>query len=93
MIVRILHEGQYEVDADGLEKLNTLDQQAFDAVAEGDESRFHTLLEQIVDVVRGHGKALAIDDLRPSELILPTPDATLEEVRALFTQEGLLRQS
>lgn len=93
MIVRILHEGQYELQAEGMQQLNDLDQQAFDAVAEGDEKRFRALLESILNAVRTQGKSLALEDLRPSELILPAPDATLEEVRSLFAQEGLIQPS
>lgn len=91
MIVRILHEGQYELRAEGMQQLNDLDQQAFDAVTEGDDKRFRALFERILSAVRTQGKPLAMDDLRPSELILPAPDATLEEVRSLFAQEGLLQ--
>ena len=93
MIVRILHEGQYDLEAGAMQQLNDLDQQAFDAIAEGDEKRFHTLFESILNAVRTQGKPLAMDDLRPSELILPAPDATLEEVRSLFAQEGLIQPS
>ena len=91
MVVRILHEGQYDVGAEALQRLNTLDEQAFDAVAEGNEQRFRGLFDQILQVVRGEGKPLGIEDLRPSELVLPAPDSTMEEVRTLFTEEGLIQ--
>lgn len=90
MVVRILHEGQYEVGAGSLDELNALDQQAFDAIAEGDEARFRPLFEQILMLVRGRGAPLAAEDLRPSELILPAPDSTMDEVRSLFTETGVL---
>lgn len=90
MVVRVLHEGQYEVDAGDLDQLNALDQQAFDAVAEGDEPGYRNLFNQILEIIRGKGRPLGIDDLRPSELVLPSPDSTMEEVRSLFTQAGLI---
>jgi hypothetical protein len=60
-------------------------------VAEGDEPRFRRLFEQILETVRRQGHPLAIDDLRPSELVLPAPDSTMDEVRGLFLQEGLIQ--
>ncbi|MGI8553192.1 MAG: PspA-associated protein PspAA [Dehalococcoidia bacterium] len=93
MVVRILQEGQYDVQAEGLQRLNELDRQAFEAVAEGNEQGFRRLFDQIVQTVRAEGQPLAADDLRPSELILPASDSTMDEVRALFLQEGLIESS
>lgn len=93
MVVRILHEGQYDVGAESLDELNRLDQQAFEAVAEGDEARFRPIFEQILTLVRGRGKTLGAEDLRPSELILPASDSTMDEVRSLFTEAGLLHSA
>jgi hypothetical protein len=33
---------------------------------------------------------LPADSLEPSELILPSPEATLEEVREMLSDDGLL---
>jgi hypothetical protein len=40
--------------------------------------------------VRSLGAPLPDDSLEPSELILPNPDATLEEVRAMLRDDGLI---
>ena len=40
--------------------------------------------------VRGRGAPLPDDALEPSDLILPSPDATLEEVRELLSDDGLI---
>jgi hypothetical protein len=40
--------------------------------------------------VRELGEPLPDDSLEPSELILPSPDATLEEVRDLLSDDGLI---
>jgi hypothetical protein len=93
MVVRILHEGQYDVGAESLDELNTLDQEAFDAVAEGNEAGFRQVFGRILTLVREQGKPLGVEDLRPSELILPAPDSTMDEVRSLFTEAGLLHSA
>jgi hypothetical protein len=40
--------------------------------------------------VRSRGEPLPDDALEPSGLILPSPDATLEEVRAMLRDDGLI---
>jgi hypothetical protein len=90
VIIRVLHEGQYEVEGQALQRVDELDSQIFEAVADGNQGRYEQLFGQVLEAVRRDGKPLAADDLRPSELILPAADSTLEEVRSLFEQEGLM---
>ena len=60
------------------------------AVEAGDEAAFARGLVALLDVVRQQGTRLEDDSLEESDLILPMSDATLEEVRALLTDEGLV---
>jgi hypothetical protein len=90
MIIRILHEGQYEIQDESLQRLNAVDEDMFAAAASANEGRFRQLLDQALGIIRREGRALAVEDLRPSDLVLPSPDSTLEEVRALLAQEGLI---
>ena len=90
MIIRVLHEDQYELDGQPLERVNALDEQIFKAVIDGDAARYQQLLGQALTVIREQGRPLAVEDLRPSELILPAADSTMDEVRSLFQQEGLI---
>jgi hypothetical protein len=93
VIIRVLHEGQYEIAEESLRGINDLDQRMFDAVVAGDSGAFQDLLHQVLAVVRAEGHMLAVDDLRPSDHVLPAPDSTLEEVRSLFGQEGHIKTS
>ena len=90
MILRILHEGQLEVSDDSMMELNELDDALIHAVEKGDEGQFHTALANLVNKVKEVGKPVADDHLGPSELILPGADATLEEVRKLLHDDGLI---
>ena len=90
MIVRILGEGQFEVPDDRLDALNEHDEGIVRAVEAGDEAAFDRSLEALLTGVRETGQAVADDYLGPSDLVLPGPDATIEDVRALLSEEGLI---
>jgi hypothetical protein len=90
MIVRIMGEGQFEVPADHLDELNRLDDQLMKAVDSGDDGSFTTALEALLTSVRTAGRELPLDYLGPSDLVLPGPDATIEEVREVLGDEGLI---
>ena len=90
MIVRILAEGQWTVGDDQLDGLNQLDSAVEAAIADGDELTFAKSLEALLDAVRTSGSPLPDDALEDSDLILPPADATLEEVRELLNDDGLI---
>ena len=90
MILRILGEGQLEVSDEALMDLNELDDQLIHAVEKSDQGLFHTALATLIAKVREVGKPVADDHLGPSELILPGADATLDEVRKLLHDDGLI---
>jgi hypothetical protein len=56
----------------------------------GDEEGFRRTLGALLEAVRRLGTPLPDDALEPSELILPSPDATLEEVREMLSEDGLI---
>lgn len=90
MIIRILGEGQLEVPESAIEELNELDGALEQAVERNDEAAFHPALAALLNRIREVGSEVEADDLRPSELIIPQPDATMAEVRQLLTDEGLI---
>ena len=90
MIVRILGEGQRRVDDGAMEGLNTLDGELVAAVDTGDDEAFKAALTALLDKVREVGAPLPDDEIVPSDLVLPTSDASLAEVRELLGDEGLI---
>ncbi|MBI4317707.1 MAG: hypothetical protein HY675_04385 [Chloroflexi bacterium] len=90
MIVRILTEGQYRLSSGVLDKLNEIDNDLVNVVASGDQKKYEKLLSQMIDLVRKKGQPLKPDEIVESELILPSPDTTLEEAKSLFTGDGLI---
>jgi hypothetical protein len=93
VIVRILGgEGQLRVDDTHTALLNGLDSGLERTVEAGDESGFRSALADLLAQVRTLGEPLSDDELVESDALLPSDDATLEEVRAMLTDtaEGLI---
>lgn len=92
MIVRILNEGQWQVDEHLIDDLNRLDDVVEQAVNSGRQDELTSALSSLLDKVRTGGTPLPDEDLHDSDLILPDSDASLEDVRALLneSEEGLI---
>jgi hypothetical protein len=90
VIVRILGEGQRRVDEAAIDGLNALDDKLVAAVEGGDDDAFKAALAALLDQVREVGTPLPDDEIVPSDLVLPTADASLAEVRELLGDEGLI---
>ena len=90
MIVRILGEGQFRVDDSAVTELNRLDSELEAAVNRNDEAAFTAALHALLEQVRAQGSPLPADTLESSDLILPPPDASMDEVRKMLTDEGLI---
>ncbi|MEU1488314.1 hypothetical protein [Streptomyces sp. NPDC005752] len=90
MIVRIMGEGQVVLADSHVVELDKLDDILLAEMESGDGPGFRTTLHALLDKVRELGSPLPDDSLEPSELILPAPDATLEEVRSMLRDGGLI---
>jgi len=89
VIVRIATEGQYELGDAQQASLNELDNEAVAACDADDEQRFKRTFSSLIEFVR-KGKPVGDDDLRPSDVILPPADVSLDEAKADFNGEGLI---
>ena len=90
MIVRILGEGQFSIDDALTAELNKLDTELEAAVDRGDEAGFSAALTAMLARVRAESSPVPADTLEPSDLILPSQDASMDEVRKMLTDEGLI---
>jgi len=90
VIVRLMGEGQFEVDEEVAKGLNDLDEKAGEAVERGDEEQLRVLLGRMAEAVRTNGSRVPDDDLRGSEAIVPPEDLSLDEAKQLFEGEGLI---
>jgi len=84
VIVRILEDGQYEMDDANTAQLEKLDGVLGEALRSGDKATFDAALTAIVDTVRSTGRRVDASRLVPSDLALPHPGSTIDEVRTLL---------
>lgn len=90
MIIRILGEGQFELDAEKLADFNELDEAVEHAINVGDAEEFRGALTRLLTEVHEMGTPVADDVITESDLVLPAADSTLEEVKEMLSEEGLL---
>jgi chromosome condensin MukBEF complex kleisin-like MukF subunit len=90
VIVRLMGEGQFEIDDEVAKGLNDLDEQAAQAVEAGDEGRLSELLRRMAEAVRRNGARVPDEHLDASDAIVPPDDLSLDEARQLFEDEGLI---
>lgn len=84
MIIRILSEGQYEVPDTERDTFERMDEALVEAVQADDEPSFSAALLAVTAEVRRVGRPIPADTFAPSDLVLPFPDATLEETKRLL---------
>jgi len=90
VIVRILGEGQFRL-ADGVfSQANSIDDRLQAAVDSDDAAAFADALADLVALITTNGTPVPADELIGSDAIVPGPDTTLEEVRSLLGDEGLI---
>ena len=90
MIIRIMGEGQLKLENSAVDELNKLDAALEQAVEQNDEAAFGSALQALLAKARAVGTALRPDAIEPSELILPREGATIDEVRELLSDGGLI---
>ena len=90
MIVRLMTEGQYRVSDQVRERLNQLDDQAIAALDRDDEAELDGCLERMWELVKRDGKPVPVDEVVPSDVVIPPSDLTLKETRQLFSGDGLI---
>jgi len=90
VIVRIMGEGQFRLDDSAVDDLSKLDEALEHAVERHDEAAFGSSLHALLEQARSVGEVLPEDAIEPSDLILPREGATIDEVRELLADGGLI---
>lgn len=90
MIVRLMGEGQYEFDKKHLDAINKIDNNIVKIVSDRNEIAFKAEFKKLTDYVRKNGKKVPHEIIKPSDIIIPPADITLEEARKIFKGEGLI---
>ncbi len=97
-IVRILGHGQFYIDNDVLNELNSIDN-GIVSLLENKESKtdesiataFEKQLQLLESIVRQKGVAIESNEIVSSDIVMPGKDITLKEARNLFKGEGIIK--
>lgn len=84
MIVRILTENQYRLSEDHKDEIDRLDNALLAAMEANDSSAFQQDLSGLIALIQQHGQLVGMDEVLPSDVIVPAPDMTLEEAHAVL---------
>lgn len=90
MIVRLMGDGQYEIDKKHFDELNRIDNNIVKLVTKGDDKVFKSEFKKLADYVHKFGKKMPDNVLKPSDMIIPPADLTLDEAREIFKGDGLI---
>jgi len=84
-------EGQYELSKAQVEELNRIDNNIVSIVNSNDEDSFRAEFRKLIEYVRMKGKPIADEIIKPSDIIIPPEDITLDEAKSIFKGEGLIK--
>ena len=87
MIARIMTENQYRLTDEDAAALDRMDDPLHEAIKSGDEQAFAAELEKVVAFVREKGTVIPVEEVVPSDVIIPAPDMTVAEARQ-YLQKG-----
>jgi hypothetical protein len=90
VIVRIMGEGQFNVADVEQDTLQKYDDEVEAAVESGDSEHVHRALSTLRQYVLDHAEPVADDFLGGSDIVIPYPDAEIEEIQQLLTGEGFI---
>lgn len=89
MIVRLLGEGQFDVDDGQLDALNVLDERLEAALAVDGEG-YREVLAEMAELVRSVGTPEPDEFLGASDVTIPDAESSRAEVGELLSEDGLI---
>jgi len=87
MIVRIMTENQYRLTDEDAAALDRMDDPLHAAIKSGGQEGFAAELEKVAAVVREKGTVIPVEEVIPSDVIIPALDMTVAEARQ-YLQKG-----
>lgn len=93
LIIRITGGPIYEVPANIKPALDGLDDALERAIAASDEEAFSKSTGQLIKLIQSMGKQLPDTDLRPSDLIVPSQDMTIDQARGMLEDDAKAPES
>ncbi|MCL5047763.1 MAG: hypothetical protein M1374_03090 [Firmicutes bacterium] len=91
MIVRILHDGQYEIPQDLEIRLEDMDAELTLALDNDDKQAYESKLAEIINAITAEGEKVPPEKLLPSDITVPAPGSSLEDIKALLSDDDSSR--
>lgn len=90
MIVRIMGEGQWRIDDALTCDLNVIDALLDADLTVGTESTLAAHIQAIQALIKERGTPVGIEELLPSDAVVPFSGISVAELREFIGQEGLI---
>ncbi len=91
MIIRILGEGQFQLDDNLVDKVNKIDNKIVNHVSQGNRLEYARDLANLISTIKELAEPLDPVEILPSDIIIPPSDLSFEEARKVFCDEGLIK--
>ncbi len=91
MIIRILGEGQFQLDDNLVDKVNKIDNKIVNHVSQGNKLEYARDLANLISTIKELAEPLDPVEIVPSDIIIPPSDLSFEEARKVFCDEGLIK--
>ncbi|NNN19841.1 MAG: PspA/IM30 family protein [Acidimicrobiaceae bacterium] len=88
LVIRITGDSVYEVPTSVKPALDSLDDSLETAITRNDQEAFSKSADELIKLIHGIGKKLPDNDLRSSDLIVPSQDMTVEQAKKMLEDES-----
>jgi hypothetical protein len=94
-IVRIMGHGQFTITNAVLKRLYEIDKSIVQLVSDdrSDDVEFKKRVTELASIVEKQGKPLDPREIIQSDIILPSPDLSIDEAKKLFRGEGVVPET
>ncbi len=95
-IVRLMNDAQYYVSIDVMRELNSLDNRLVRMLKNSkdiDENTIREVIGGMRMLVKSKGKRVKDELIVSSDIIIPTVDISIDEVRKVFKDEGIIPEA
>ncbi|TAN27456.1 MAG: PspA/IM30 family protein [Actinomycetota bacterium] len=87
MVIRITGDSVYELPVSVKPALDSLDEALDAAITQNDPDSFSKSTDELIKLIHAAGKELPSSDLRPSDLVVPSHDMTIEQAKKMLEEE------
>ena len=88
LVIRITGDSVYQVPSSIKPALDALDETLDQAITQNDQDAFSKATDELIKLIHAMGSKLPDTDLRPSDLLVPSQDMTIDQARKMLDEES-----